>query len=80
VVGVSLGRLPVEEGHLQPLALGPAVLEPELHVLGLEPGELLPVRHPVQLLRVLQDELQGTGRGGGWSDLFGLGSRGRGGG
>lgn len=51
-----LGRHGVVQRHLEPLALGPAVLEPKLHVLGLEPGELLPVRHAVQLVRVLGDQ------------------------
>lgn len=31
----------VIERHLEPLALGPAILEPELHVLALQARELL---------------------------------------
>lgn len=50
------GRHGVVQGHLKPFAFGPAVFEPELHVLRLEPGELLPVRHTVQFVRVLGDQ------------------------
>lgn len=50
------GRV-VEQGHFQPLAFGSSVLEPELDVLRLEPWELLPISHAVQLFGVLQDEV-----------------------
>lgn len=51
-----LWRHGVVQGHLQSLALGSAVLEPELNVLGLEPRKLLAVRHAVQFVRVLGDQ------------------------
>lgn len=53
-----LRRLALEQSHLQPLVLGPAILEPELHVLRLQPRKLLAIRHLVQLLRVRQNELR----------------------
>lgn len=52
-----LRRLALEQSHLQPLILGPAVLEPELHVLRLQTRKLLAIGHLVQLLRVRQNEL-----------------------
>lgn len=53
-----LRRLALEQSHLQSLVLGPAILEPELHVLRLQPRKLLAIRHLVQLLRVRQNELR----------------------
>jgi hypothetical protein len=44
-------------GHTQALALGAAVLEPELHVLGFKFGELLAVGHAVEFFSVLEDEV-----------------------
>ena len=38
--------------NVHPLALGPAVLEPELDVLLLQTWELLPVREAVQLFSI----------------------------
>ena len=54
---MGLGRLAVEQSHLEPLALGATVLEPELHVLRFQAGKLLSVRHAVQFFRVFQDQL-----------------------
>lgn len=52
-----LRRLALEQRHLQPLVLGSAVLEPELHVLGLQTRKLLAIGHLVQLFRVRQNQL-----------------------
>lgn len=52
-----LRRLAIEQGHLQPLILGPAILEPELHVFRLQTRKLLAIGHLVQLLRVRENEL-----------------------
>lgn len=56
VIRVRLGRLAFEQRHLQTFALSPPILEPELHVFRLQSGKLLPVWHPVQLLRVFQNQ------------------------
>lgn len=53
-----LRRFALEQSHLQPLILGPAILEPELHVLRLQTRKLLAIGHLVQLLRVRQNELR----------------------
>lgn len=53
-----LRRFALEQSHLQPLVLGPAILEPELHVLRLQTRKLLAIGHLVQFLRVRQNELR----------------------
>lgn len=58
VIRVRLGRFTLEQCHFQTFALGPPILEPKLHVLRLQSGKLLPIRHPVQFLRVFQYQLR----------------------
>lgn len=58
VIRVRLGRFTLEQRHFQTFALGPPILEPKLHVLRLQSGKFLPIRHPVQLLRVFQNQLR----------------------
>jgi len=53
-----LRRLTLEQSHLQPLVLGPAILEPELHVLRFQTRKLLAIGHLVQLFRVRQNQLR----------------------
>lgn len=56
---VVVRRLAVEQRHFEPLALRAAILEPKLHVLGLQSRKLLAIRHHVQFLRVFEDEVVG---------------------
>lgn len=54
---VILRRLIIEQRHLKSLALRPPIFKPELYILWLQPRELLPVRHTIEFLRVLQYQI-----------------------